>query len=40
VALMMAMHREAGTTLLLITHDKGLAEQCDRVVTIRDGKML
>lgn len=37
VALMMEMHRQAGTTLLLITHDKGLAEQCDRLVTIRDG---
>lgn len=39
VALMLEMHRVSGTTLLLITHDKGLAEQCDRVITIRDGKI-
>ncbi len=40
VALMLQMHRDFGTTLLLITHDKALAEQCDRIVTIRDGKIL
>ncbi len=39
VALMLEMHRNSGTTLLLITHDKSLAEQCDRLVTIRDGKI-
>jgi putative ABC transport system ATP-binding protein len=39
VALMLEMHRDSGTTLLLITHDKSLAEQCDRLVTIRDGKI-
>ncbi|MBY0407239.1 MAG: ABC transporter ATP-binding protein [Rickettsiales bacterium] len=40
VGLMMELHRELGTTLLLITHDKGLAEQCDRIITIRDGKIV
>jgi len=40
VGLMMAMHREFGTTLLLITHDVSLAAQCDRMITIRDGKLL
>ena len=39
VALMLEMHRNSGTTLLLITHDKSLAEQCDRTITIRDGKI-
>ncbi|MBW4022165.1 MAG: ABC transporter ATP-binding protein [Proteobacteria bacterium] len=28
---------EAGATLLLITHDPGLADRCDRTVTIRNG---
>lgn len=39
VELMLDMHRQSGTTLLLITHDKTLAQQCDRIVTIRDGKI-
>lgn len=29
--------RDAGTTLVLITHDPGLAERCDRQVRIEDG---
>lgn len=40
VALMMEMHAQFGTTLLLITHDKTLAEQCDRMITLRDGKIV
>jgi putative ABC transport system ATP-binding protein len=28
---------ETGATLIIITHDKGLAEHCDRVVTLADG---
>ena len=29
-----------GTTLLLITHDRGLAERCDRVVSLMDGHIV
>jgi putative ABC transport system ATP-binding protein len=29
-----------GTTLLLITHDMGLARQCSRVVQLRDGRIV
>ena len=29
--------RDHGTTLLLITHDMGLAQRCDRVIRIADG---
>jgi len=39
VALMLDMQKRYGTTLLLITHDKNLAQQCDRVIAIRDGKI-
>jgi len=39
VDLMLAMHQQYGTTLLLITHDKTLAERCDRIIAIRDGKI-
>ena len=29
--------KETGATLIIITHDKALAEMCDRVVTLGDG---
>lgn len=32
-----SVHRDQGTTLVLITHDPVLAARCDRVVEIRDG---
>ncbi|MGI9407065.1 MAG: ABC transporter ATP-binding protein, partial [Hyphomicrobiaceae bacterium] len=31
------LHRQQGTTLVLITHDRELAGRCERVVEIRDG---
>ena len=30
---------EEGVTLLLVTHDRNLAEACDRLVAIRDGRI-
>jgi putative ABC transport system ATP-binding protein len=38
--LLFAMQREHGSTLLLITHDRGLAARCDRLVQIEDGQVL
>jgi putative ABC transport system ATP-binding protein len=35
--LMFALHKEHGTTLLLVTHDDALARQCDRTVRLVDG---
>ncbi|MDQ4420303.1 ATP-binding cassette domain-containing protein [Sphingobium sp. DEHP117] len=32
-------HREAQATLMLITHDPTLAERCDRIVEISDGRI-
>ena len=40
VDLMFSMHREDGNALLLITHDPMLAERCDRVVGLADGRLL
>jgi putative ABC transport system ATP-binding protein len=39
VELLFAGHRERGTTLVLVTHDPGLAARCDRVVRLRDGRI-
>ena len=39
VDLMFDLHARRNTTLVLITHDPGLADQCDRVVQMLDGQV-
>ena len=38
--LLFALRARAGTTLLLITHDPRLAERCDRLARMEDGRIL
>jgi putative ABC transport system ATP-binding protein len=40
VELLFALNRERGSTLLLVTHDPALAERADRVVSLRDGRVV
>ncbi|MBX3618442.1 MAG: ABC transporter ATP-binding protein [Rhizobacter sp.] len=40
MALMFDLNREAGTTLVLVTHDRGIAERCDRQLTIEAGRLV
>ena len=37
--LMFALNRERGTTLVLVTHDRGIAARCQRVITIAAGRI-
>jgi putative ABC transport system ATP-binding protein len=37
--LMFEMNREAGTTLVLVTHDRGIAQRCQRQIRIEAGKV-
>jgi putative ABC transport system ATP-binding protein len=37
--LMFELNREQGTTLLLVTHDTGIARRCERRITIEAGRM-
>ena len=39
VDLLFARRAEAGATLIIITHDPALAERCERVVTLVDGRI-
>jgi putative ABC transport system ATP-binding protein len=39
MALMFELNREAGTTLVLVTHDRGIAERCDRQLRIEAGRL-
>jgi lipoprotein-releasing system ATP-binding protein len=38
-ALMRRMHAELGTSFLIVTHDPRLAERCDRIVELVDGRV-
>ncbi len=38
--LMFAMNREAGTTLVLVTHDRSIAARCDRQLRIEAGRLV
>ena len=37
--LMFDLNRELGTTLVLVTHDRGIADQCERRITIDAGRV-
>ncbi len=37
--LMFELNREQGTTLVLVTHDRGIAARCDRAITIEAGRV-
>lgn len=34
------LHKEQGKTIVLITHSQELAEECQRIVTIKDGQII
>jgi putative ABC transport system ATP-binding protein len=38
--LLLQLNREEKTTLILVTHDRTLAEYADRIITLRDGQIL
>jgi len=38
--LLVQLNREEKTTLILVTHDRNLAEYADRIITLRDGRIL
>ncbi|MEO7128205.1 MAG: ATP-binding cassette domain-containing protein [Rhodoferax sp.] len=40
MALMFDLNRELGTTLLLVTHDRGIADRCERRISIEAGRMV
>jgi putative ABC transport system ATP-binding protein len=38
--LLFTLKQEEGATLLLITHDQALARRCDRIASVRDGRIV
>jgi putative ABC transport system ATP-binding protein len=39
IELMFGLHQATNATLILITHDPALAQRCDRIVHMRDGRL-
>lgn len=39
LGLLRTLHRDAGTTLVLVTHELNLAHQMERIITLRDGRI-
>ena len=37
--LLFELHDTAGTTMMLISHDRVLADRCDRIITLADGQV-
>jgi putative ABC transport system ATP-binding protein len=40
IELLFDLARRQGTTLILITHDNALAERCDRIIRLADGRIV
>jgi putative ABC transport system ATP-binding protein len=40
ITLLLTLNRESASTLLLVTHDPALAAHADRIVTLRDGRVV
>jgi len=40
IELLLALNRDQGSTLVLVTHDEALARTAERVVALRDGRIL
>jgi len=38
--LMFDLNREQGTTLVLVTHDRAIADRCERRITIEAGRVV
>lgn len=39
LSLLRSIHRERGTTIVMVTHDHHAAGACDRLIRLRDGKL-
>lgn len=40
LALLHDLHSNTGTTVVIVTHDAGVARSCDRTISVRDGRIV
>jgi putative ABC transport system ATP-binding protein len=34
------LHKKLATTLIIVTHDEDLAQKCQRIIHLKDGKIM
>ncbi|MFC2019895.1 ATP-binding cassette domain-containing protein, partial [Chloroflexota bacterium] len=40
ISILTSLHAEQGITLLMITHDPGIAHHCQRIIHFKDGQVV
>jgi putative ABC transport system ATP-binding protein len=40
MSILLSLHAERGTTLIIVTHDATVAHRCQRIIHIKDGQII
>jgi putative ABC transport system ATP-binding protein len=40
ISILLSLHAEQGTTLIIVTHDAGIAHRCQRIIHLKDGEIV
>ena len=40
MSILLSLHAEKGTTLIIVTHDASVAHRCQRIIHIKDGEII
>ena len=40
ISILLSLHAEQGTTLIIVTHDAGIAHRCQRIIHLKDGQIV
>jgi putative ABC transport system ATP-binding protein len=40
ISILLSLHAEQGTTLIIVTHDASVAHRCQRIIHIKDGEII
>ena len=40
ISILLSLHAEKGTTLIIVTHDATIAHRCQRIIHLKDGEVI